>query len=110
LSKLVDGNLVVVQQVGRHRCFRLAGRDVATALEGLGAIATTAPTAVALSAHQRTLREARTCYDHLAGAVAVSLTDAWLRLGVLNLGATDFHVTPTGHAWSSNISASTCRR
>jgi hypothetical protein len=99
LSKLVDGNLVAVERVGRHRCYRLAGRDVATALEGLGAIATTTPPAVALSAQQRALREARTCYDHLAGAIAVSLTDAWLTLGVLDPGATHFDVTPRGHEW-----------
>jgi DNA-binding transcriptional ArsR family regulator len=99
LSKLVDGELVAVQQVGRHRYYRLASHDVAAALEALGAIATTAPPTVALSARQRALREARTCYDHLAGATAVSLTDMWLRLRVLKLGGTDFSVTSTGHDW-----------
>jgi DNA-binding transcriptional ArsR family regulator len=99
LAKLVDGNLVRVQPAGRHRYYQIANQDVAAALEALGAIATTAPPAVALSAQQRALREARTCYDHLAGAIAVSLTDTWLRLGVVNLGTTNFDVTPIGHQW-----------
>lgn len=99
LAKLVDGDLVVVQRAGRHRYYRLSNHHVAAALEALGTIATTAPPAVALSAHQRALREARTCYDHLAGAIAVSLTDTWLRLGVLSLGTADFDVTSIGHEW-----------
>jgi hypothetical protein len=99
LAKLVHGDLVVVQQAGRHRYYRLSNHHVAAALEALGTIATPAPPTVALTAHQRALREARSCYDHLAGAIAVSLTDTWLRLGVLTLGTADFGVTSIGHEW-----------
>lgn len=99
LAKLVDGDLVTVQRSGRHRYYRLTSHEVAAALEALGAIATNAPAAVALSARQRALREARTCYDHLAGATAVALTDTWLRRGVLTLGAADFDVTIQGQEW-----------
>lgn len=99
LAKLVDGDLVTVQRSGRHRYYRLSSHEVAAALEALGAIATNAPAAVTLSARQRALREARTCYDHLAGATAVALTDTWLRRGVLTLGAADFDVTIQGQEW-----------
>lgn len=99
LSKLVDGNLVTVERSGRHRYYRLSNARVAAALEALGAIATTTPPAVALSAQQRALREARTCYDHLAGVIAVSLTDAWLQHGVLRPGDAGFTVTSMGRQW-----------
>ena len=43
LRKLVDGGLVVAERHGRHRYFRLAGPDVARALEALARIAPPAP-------------------------------------------------------------------
>jgi hypothetical protein len=43
------------------------------------------------------LRFARTCYDHLAGAVGVALADALLRAGALCPAAgRDYEVTPEG--------------
>ncbi len=38
LSRLLDGGLLVVEQEGRHRYYRLAGAEVAEALEKLAAI------------------------------------------------------------------------
>lgn len=78
LSKLVDGGLVTVEPHGRHRYFRLAGPDIATAVESLAAIAPQ-PAVTALRAYNRfqRLRSARTCYDHLAGQLGTRLM-AWL--------------------------------
>jgi hypothetical protein len=39
------------------------------------------------------LREARTCYDHLAGAIGVGLHDRFLALGWIDEG---YEVTPAG--------------
>ena len=36
LAKLLDGNMIVVAAQGRHRYYRLAGHEVAAALEALG--------------------------------------------------------------------------
>lgn len=101
LAKLVDGGLLSVHRSGRHRYYQLASGDVATALEALGAIATAPPPPVtpALTARQRALREARTCYDHLAGTIAVVLTDTWVRRGILDIGDRTFIVTATGRRW-----------
>jgi DNA-binding transcriptional ArsR family regulator len=74
LAKLVDGGLLAVRSSGRHRYFSLAGPEVAHALEALGAIATTKPTTLALQPRANAeMYAARTCYDHLAGRIAVEL-------------------------------------
>jgi DNA-binding transcriptional ArsR family regulator len=84
LSRLLDGDLVVARRSGRHRYFRLANTEVATAIEALSAIA---PSRRVSSRREATigdaLREARTCYDHLAGRLGVELTAALEREGIL---------------------------
>jgi len=74
LAKLVHGGFLAARQEGRHRYYRLASTDVAHALEALGVLATRAPPR-AFTPAQRALRAARSCYDHLAGVVAVSLAE-----------------------------------
>jgi DNA-binding transcriptional ArsR family regulator len=73
LQRLVGGGLVRVEAVGRHRYARLASTRVADALEAV-ALVRTPDTRRALTAEQRRLAGARTCYRHLAGGVGV----AWL--------------------------------
>lgn len=72
LAKLTQGRLLTVKRESRHRYYRLASADVAHALEALGVIATVAPVARLRPEHEP-LRTARTCYDHLAGALAIAL-------------------------------------
>ena len=98
LARLVDGGLLKVQVQGRHRYYRLAGEDVAYALEALACLAETPPM---ISPAMRAIRQARTCYAHLAGILGVAVTDALLACGFLELGADDryFRVTPAGNAW-----------
>jgi len=74
LAQLLQGGLIVVTQKGRHRFYRLAKPDVANAIEALGAIST--PRRYIAAGTNRDLCYARTCYDHLAGELAVRLTDA----------------------------------
>ena len=80
LSELAAGGLVTAQEVGRQRRYRLAGPRVAEVLEALASIAPELPST---SLHQVTLAEqlraGRTCYDHLAGRLGVSVTEALVR-------------------------------
>ncbi|HJV80906.1 helix-turn-helix transcriptional regulator [Noviherbaspirillum sp.] len=74
LAKLVDAHLLCVETQGRHRYYRLADNSVALALESLTAI--DPPRARVLPESKSTppaMRFARTCYDHLAGELAVRL-------------------------------------
>jgi len=80
LGKLVAGGLLAVTAQGRHRYYRLAGPEVAQALEALARVLPVPrPFDPPLSPKTRRLREARTCYDHLAGRLGVALADAFER-------------------------------
>ena len=84
LGKLVEARLVAVVRQGRHRYHRLASAEVARAVEALSALAAAGP-----ARHRPTgprdeaLRAARTCYDHLAGRLAVALADSLCERGHL---------------------------
>src|SRR4051794_11750987 len=84
LAKLREGGLVEVVSQGRHRYHRLASADVGTALESLSHIAPAKAVAtLRQSSRARSLAEARTCYDHLAGRCGVALHDGLLDGGWL---------------------------
>ncbi|GAA4850035.1 winged helix-turn-helix domain-containing protein [Paenibacillus vulneris] len=98
LAKLVEGGLLSMETCGRHRYYRLAGPEVAYALEALNAIATQKPSQ-SLKEYDRlkVLRYARTCYDHIAGEVGVRLTDQLLALGMIDRSGRDFVVSERGY-------------
>ena len=98
LRKLVDGGLLVVEPVGRQRMFRLANA-VADALEGLLLLAPpTSVRSLRSAVNGANLRRARICYDHLAGAVGVAVTEALVERGVLVDGARGYDVTAAAPA------------
>jgi DNA-binding transcriptional ArsR family regulator len=85
LHVLAEAGLVLVDNQGRHRYYRLANSDVARAIESLQAIAPLAQVN-SLRAHRasREMREARTCYDHLAGDLGLRVTDLLHREGIID--------------------------
>jgi DNA-binding transcriptional ArsR family regulator len=97
LRRLVADELVSVAAAGRHRYFRLAGEPVARVLEGLNVLAGRAPAAFEPATPDR-LRIARSCYDHLAGTIAVALCDRLIAMSWLRAVARDrgFTVTSAG--------------
>jgi DNA-binding transcriptional ArsR family regulator len=77
LKKLVAGGLVRAQASGRQQLYSIASSSVADALEILTLLApATKARSLGDTARARSLRWARMCYDHLAGAVGVSVTEA----------------------------------
>lgn len=97
LAKLTEGGLLRVEAQGRHRYYRLAGPEVAHAIEALAVLSATPP---AISPKARALREARTCYSHLAGRLAVALAEALEAAGLIAPGeGRALTVTPAGRAW-----------
>jgi DNA-binding transcriptional ArsR family regulator len=91
LSKLLSGGLVVAERTGRQRVFRLRNADVAAAVEALGALARDSRTSA-----MPEMRFARTCYDHLAGVLAIALRDELLRRDALHQREDTFVVTEKG--------------
>lgn len=79
LARLVARRLVKVSAQGRHRYYSLASAHVATALEALTVVAGV-PRAPFEPTTPDGLRSARTCYDHMAGALAVALHDRMFAL------------------------------
>lgn len=76
LAQLLDAGLVVCEQRGRHRYYRLADADVAHALEALAMVAERASHARDWQHPERArLRDARCCYGHLAGRFGVAVFD-----------------------------------
>ncbi|GAB3298577.1 metalloregulator ArsR/SmtB family transcription factor [Epidermidibacterium keratini] len=84
LRKLLDAGLVRVREVGRHRYFRLANDHVGQVLEALAALA---PSFTVSSFRESTranaLRAARSCYDHLAGRLAIVVCQGLLDSGAV---------------------------
>ena len=101
LSKLLAGGLLTVETEGRHRYYRLAGPQVAHALENLASIGPAEPPRKrVLSPETRRLRFARCCYDHLAGRVGVAVTQGLQARGFLIAGAEkQYEVTEIGAEW-----------
>jgi DNA-binding transcriptional ArsR family regulator len=77
LARLKAQHLVKVTTQGRYRYYSLEGPNVAAALEALTVLAGAPRTEFSPSTPPR-LRAARTCYDHMAGAVAVALNRRFL--------------------------------
>jgi DNA-binding transcriptional ArsR family regulator len=87
LNRLKTEQLVKVHAQGKHRYYSLAGRNVARALEALSVLAGGFHDAFAPNTPSH-LRGARTCYDHIAGALGVALHDRFKALRWLSLRAT----------------------
>ena len=110
LARLRDGGMVEVLVQGRHRYHRIASPDVAAALEALAHIAPPKPaTTLRQSRRARSLAEARTCYDHLAGRSAVALHDGLVARGWLVPEPGGYRLTGAGRgellAWGVDVVA-----
>jgi DNA-binding transcriptional ArsR family regulator len=98
LRQLVDGGLVSVRAQGRHRYHELADPQVGAVVEALAQLAPPTPVrSLRTDRAARTLAEARTCYDHLAGRRGVELRDRLLDVDALRMvDDRDHRLTPRG--------------
>ncbi len=107
LALLRRAGLVSVVTMGRQRTYRVDAEQIEKMFAALGGTTMTAtvPTpsrsAEAARAVQRDMpiRQARTCYDHLAGVAGVQLLDAMLEHGWLapeGGSRPRYHLTPAG--------------
>ncbi len=83
LNRLKAENLVAVHAQGKHRYYVLKSAQVARALEGINVLAG-APRDAFQPSTPVPYRLARSCYDHMAGKIAVQLLERfralrWLR-------------------------------
>lgn len=108
LARLVEGQFVTVTKQGRHRYFRLANGEIAQLIESLMAVASTGP-----SRHRPpgpaddAMRAARSCYDHIAGRLAISLLDGLAGRGLVALADDVVALTPEGRTFFCDIGIDT---
>lgn len=106
LARMVTAGLLSVEKQGRHRYHRLASPAVAQMMESIMRVASDLqPTRrrIVTGPRDAALREARTCYDHLAGRLGVALADALMAGGHAELTGDGGVVTDEGVAFLGRI-------
>ncbi len=110
LRKLMDASLITVEKQGKHSYYRLANESVAATLESIAALA---PVRNGVHLGSRTRREservdelrfARSCYRHLAGALAVEINRALLdRKFLVAHSEKNYGLTGPGQEWCRQL-------
>jgi DNA-binding transcriptional ArsR family regulator len=111
LAKLTGAGLITVEAHGRHRYYRLAGPEVARLVETLQQFSSGTPVrSLREGTRAYALREARTCYDHLAGRLGVEVMASLLAHGYLTGGDgsgwdddIDYVLTPRGDSFVADF-------
>ncbi len=97
LAKMVDANLLTTVKQGRHRYYRLSSAQVAHGIDSLMSIAAVGPKRHhPMGPREKDMRIARSCYDHIAGRLAVAITDSLSDSGVILLSDEGALVTKKG--------------
>lgn len=111
LTILVEAGLLAEERQGRHRYVRLAGPEIAQLVEDLAAAVadTDRPVSLRTVRAARRLAHARTCYDHLAGALGVALFDALVQAQLVSV-RDGLSLTPAGKGWFTDIAGETALR
>ena len=103
LKRLLDDGLVSIASQGRHKYVRLASPDVAQLVELMLVVAPRGELRPPRPRVEEALRQARMCYDHLAGELGIGITDALVARGLLRKEADAFAVTRKGAAWFAEL-------
>lgn len=97
LAKLLDARLLQVRKQGRHKYFALADADVGATLEALmGLAAGQGRMRTRTGPKNARLRQARVCYNHLAGQMGVHMFQSMLARGILMQNGEDVEITAQG--------------
>jgi DNA-binding transcriptional ArsR family regulator len=118
LARLTDGGLLALEVRGRHRYFRIASAEIASTIEALANVAQATAPQRTVPRPARTvpvdMRYARTCYDHMAGEVAVRVYERLIDGGLLTVRGDALEATSDGKAllaqWGIDVSQQRGRR
>ncbi|MDF2190412.1 helix-turn-helix transcriptional regulator [Paraflavitalea sp. CAU 1676] len=104
LSRMIDAGLLKVEKQGKHRYYRYAKDKVAYAVEALSNLMPSpmkeGPAPVL---NNGDIRFARTCYDHLAGKVAVKITHGLLVQKIIRPEEDEYRLTTRGVQWFEDL-------
>lgn len=97
LSLMLKMGIVSIEPCGRHRYYRVVSRKLMDTLEDLLLSSSFIQPGERPDMDRiAPLREARMCYDHIAGRLGVSLAESFQEKGWINLVDRDFTVTGKG--------------
>lgn len=101
VAKLVAAGFLVARRQGRHKYLALAGPEIARLVETMMTLAsaTSVRESRAFGPRDPALREARLCYNHLAGALGVRMYQSLSTRGALALRPDGLDLTPAGRAF-----------
>jgi DNA-binding transcriptional ArsR family regulator len=105
LARMTEAELIKVTAQGRHRYYRLASPRVAQMLESIFLVA--ADRSVLRrripSYVDTVMRDARTCYDHLAGRLGVAIADALVQRRLIALDDEAAELTTRGRKFFDGL-------
>jgi DNA-binding transcriptional ArsR family regulator len=110
LYRLTSVGLVTIEKQGRFRLHRLANPSVARMVEAIMLVAAELEpdrSRFTVEARDVALRKARTCYDHFAGRLGVSLADALVERGFVQLNSEAGVLTEAGLCFLSSAGLDT---
>ena len=116
LARMTEAELIRVNAQGRHRYYKLASPRVAQMLESIFLVVSdqTMPRRRIPSYVDTVMRDARTCYDHLAGRLGVALADALTGRGYVRLSEDGGTTTRLGDkflaGWGIDLAAAADQR
>lgn len=104
LNQLVEAGVLAEERQGRHRYLWLASSQVAQLIEDVAVVAGQAAPPRSLRSVRAAgdLAAARTCYDHLAGALGVQMFDALVDANLVAV-ADGVALTEAGRSWFTDL-------
>nr|BBH89397.1 transcriptional regulator [Thermosporothrix sp. COM3] len=104
LRRLVDEGVLRMEKQGRNRFFTLRDPSITHVLETLALYAPTqAIRTLSESEQASAVRQARMCYNHLAGELGVRITEAMERRGLVEALEEGYIVTAAGEEWLDSL-------
>ncbi|HVB02487.1 MAG TPA: helix-turn-helix domain-containing protein [Chitinophagaceae bacterium] len=104
LARLVQAGLLRVENHGRHRYYTYSRKEIAYAIEAMAtlmdpSLVKTSP----INDNYPAIKYCRTCYDHLAGKLAVAITEKMLDKKIIVYRKDAMEVSTTGRIWFTNL-------
>jgi DNA-binding transcriptional ArsR family regulator len=102
LKLLLDGGFLKAEAIGRNRFYKLGTPTVGVALESLAATIGGKANGIAQQSAPE-LVFARTCYDHLAGELAVAILDRLRERNIVRENGRDYRLSMTGEKFFGDL-------
>lgn len=96
LARLLDADLLKVEKQGRHRYFSFSKPEIAYVVESLASLSGHSSKKMEKENALTGIKYCRSCYDHLAGRVGVTITEALVKKKAISKHANSYLVTTSG--------------